>query len=168
MNENEIQANQSIIDFNKTIITICSSILTAFISFIVYQNTSLSLLNYLVLGMFVLAIFISLFGFGSTIGALRDNNTNTNKAILATNTSAIIMIVAILLLSTFKIENEQDLNNILKQISKSSNSTNKHLNPDRLKKLKYKNEKYEFLYKSDSTLTKVIYSIKEKKIISIE
>lgn len=167
MEENEIQANQSIIDFNKTIITICSSILTAFIGFIIYQNISLSTLNYFVLGIFVVAIFISLYGFGSTIASLRDNS-NSNKAILMTNASAVIMIIGIILLSTIKSQNDLDLTSILNEISTSTKSTGKHLDPDRIHQLKFDGDKYQITFKTDSVLTNVIYSTKNKKIISIE
>ncbi len=167
MTENEIQANQSIIDFNKTIITICSSILTALIGFIIYQNLSLSLLNYVVLGMFVIAIFVSLYGFGLTIAALRDTS-NSNTAILMTNISAIIMIIGIILMSTIEIHKDQDLTSILIEISTSTKSTSKHLEPDRINQLKFDGDKYIILFKSDSVFTKVTYSVKDKKILSIE
>ena len=167
MEENKIQANQSIIDFNKTIITICSSILTAFIGFIIYQNISLSTLNYVVLSLFVIAIFVSLYGFGSTIAALRDKS-NSDRAILMTNISAVIMIIGIILLSTIKTEDDQDLTSILNKISTSTKSTGKHLDPDKINQLKFDNEKYQITFKTDSVFTKVIYSVKDKKIISIE
>lgn len=167
MSENEIQANLSIIDFNKTIITICSSVLTAFVGFIIYQNISLSTLNYLVLGIFVITILISLYGFGSTIASLRDSS-NSNIAILMTNISAIIMIIGILLLSTFKIENDKDLDGILNQIYLTTKSTNKKLAPEKLYQLKLQNDKYELTFKTDTIVTKVIYSIKDGKIVNIE
>ncbi len=167
MKENEIQAYQSIIDFNKTIITICSSILTAFIGFIIYQNISLSTLNYVVLGLLVITILVSLYGFGLTIAALRDN-ANSNTAILMTNTSAVIMIVGIILLSTIKIQNDQDLTDILSEISNSTKSTGKQLGPDRINQLKFDGDKYQIIFKTDSVFTKVTYSVKDKKIISIE
>ena len=167
MEENEIQANQSIIDFNKTIITICSSILTAFIGFIIYQNISFSILNYVVLGLFVLAIFVSLYGFGSTIAAMRDNS-NSNTAILMTNISAVIMIIGIILLSTIKIENDQDLTSILNEISTSTKSTGKHLDSERINQLKFDGDKYHITFKTDTIFTNVTYSIKDKKIVSIE
>ncbi len=167
MEENEIQAYQSIIDFNKTIITICSSILTAFIGFIIYQNIALSTLNYAVLGLFVIAIFVSLYGFGSTIAALRDKS-NSNTAILMTNISAVIMIVGIILISTIKIQTDHDLTCILSEISTSTKSLGKHLDPNSINQLKFDGDKYHITFKTDSIFTNLTYSITDKKIVSIE
>lgn len=167
MAENEVEAHKSIIEFNKTIITICSGILTAIIGLIVFQDITVTTSDYFILAPFVISIFLSLYGFGYTIAALRDQ-TNSNNALRMTNLSALVMIISIFLLFALGKPEQDTIDSILESIEESTKTTGRNLIPENMQSILSTRDGYVISFKTDSMITKVTYSKSAKKIISIE
>lgn len=167
MAENEVEAHKSIIEFNKTIITICSGILTAIIGLIVFQDITVTTSDYFILAPFVISIFLSLYGFGHTIAALRDQ-TNSNNALRMTNLSALVMIISIFLLFALGKPKQDNIDSMLESIEESTKTTGRNLIPENMQSILSTRDSYVISFKTDSVITKVNYSKSEKKITSIE
>lgn len=163
-----VDAYKSIIDFNKTIITIASSVLTVLIAYIIYQSIDLKIQNYLSISLIVLAIFLSLFSFGGAIQTVKDG-TSRKGTILTTNLSAFFLIGGIVLtLFAFKHRQEKSIDEILDKIEKSTTTLSIQLYPKTIKYLVYENEKYTLIYQADSIEHTVVYSVKTDNIVTIK
>lgn len=163
-----IDAYKSIIDFNKTIITISSSVLTALIAYVIYQNIDLKALSYISIGLIVLAILFSLFGFGGAIKAVKDGQSRPST-IFVSNASGFILIFGIvLILFAFKPRQEKSIDEILNTIEKSTTSLNQKLSAKTMMSLEYNNDKYIIIYQSDNVEYRVVYEVKTDKIESIK
>jgi hypothetical protein len=163
-----IDAYKAIIDFNKTIITISSSVLTALIAYVIYQNIDLKALNYISIGLIVLAIQFSLFGFGGAIKTVKDGISRPTTVFFS-NASGFILISGIVLtLFAFKQRQEKSVDDILKTIEKSTTTLNQKLSTKTMKSLEYKNDKYTIIYQVDSLEHIVVYEVKTDKIESIK
>lgn len=170
-NENSnstIEAYKSIIDFNKTILTIASSVLTILIAYVIYQNIDLNTLNFISIGLIVFAILFALFGFGSAIETIKDGKSRPS-AILMSNASGFILISGIvLILFTFKYRQEKSIDFILNTIEKSTTTLNQKLSAAKMNSLNYKDYKYTIIYQIDSIEQTVIYQVNTDKIESIK
>lgn len=166
-NNSIVEAYKSIIDFNKTIITIASSVLTAIIAFIVYQNIELRWTHYLTLALIVVSIFFSLFGFGYAIQTVKDG-VSRNLTILFTNIGAFVLIIGIGFILTFSSKKHKSIDLMLKQIEESTLTIKKKLTPEHVKSIVIKDSDYIINYQSDSLNTQVIYSGKSEMILSIK
>ena len=165
---NTVDAYKSIIDFNKTIITIASSVLTALIAYVIYQNIDLNALNYISIGLIVLAILFSLFGFGGAISTIKDEKPRP-KTVFFTNASGFILIGGVVLtLFAFKQRQDKSVDQILTNIEKSTTTLNQKLSPKNMKSLEYEKETYTIVYKIDSLEHTVVYTTKTDKIAIIK
>lgn len=163
-----IDAYKSIIDFNKTIITISSSVLTALIAYVIYQNIDLNALNYLSIGLIVLAILFSLFGFGGAIKTVKDGQSRPSTVFMS-NASGFILISGIVLtLFAFKHRQEKSIDDILNTIEKSTTTLKQKLSAQTMKSLEYNDYKYTIIYQIDSIEHKVVYQAKTDRIESIK
>lgn len=168
MASSTVEAYKSIIDFNKTIITIASSVLTALIAYVIYQNIDLATLNYISIGLIVLAILFSLSGFGAAISTVKDEKSRP-KTVLMTNASVFILTGGIVLtLFAFKNRQEKSIDAILTKIEKSTTTLNQKFSPKSMKSLEYANETYTIVYKIDSLEHTVVYAPKTNNIVTIK
>jgi len=166
-NNTTIDAYKSIIDFNKTIITIASSILTALIAYIVYQNIDLRLLNYLSILLVMLSILLSLYGFGSSIQTVKDG-VSRKGTILMTNIAGFFLIAGILLLLSFNHKKEKNIDEILTTIESSTTRLQQSLSPEKIKSIELKNNIYTIIFDVDSLEKTVKYSTGDDMILSIK
>jgi hypothetical protein len=166
--DNTVDAYKSIIDFNKTIITIASSVLTALIVYVIYQDIDLKALNYISIVFIVLAILSSLYGFGGAIRTVKDEQSRV-CAIFATNASVFILIGGIVLtLFAFKNRQVKNIDEILTIIEKTTTTLNQKLSTKSMKSLEYKNETYTIIYKIDSLEYTVVYATNTNNIVNIK
>lgn len=166
-NQNTVEAYKSIIDFNKTIITISSSVLTALIAYIVYQNIELNFFNYLSIFSLIGAILLSLYGFGNAIHTVKKGDSRKGT-ILMTNIGGFLLMVGIVLLLTFNAKKQKSVDQVLKRIEQATSSLNNKLIPPNFKSIELIDNNYLVKYSMDSTYIQVIYSMTDNKIISIK
>lgn len=163
-----VDAYKSIIEFNKTIITISSSVLSALIAYIIYKNIDLNALNYISIGSIILAILFSLFGFGGAITTIKDGQSRP-FTVFVSNASGFILITGIFLtLFAFKHRQEKSINDILTTIEKTTNTLKQKLTAKTMNSLEYNNDKYTIIYRIDSAEYKVVYEVNTDKIESIK
>ena len=153
---NTSEAYKSVIDFNKTIISISSSILAALIAYLVYQKISFRLLNFISLIFLVCSIIFSIAGFGKAIMTIKDNYSRKATIVLS-NFGAFFLILGILAILLIK-EDKQTIDNILYNVENSTTRLGKHFSPEKCIKIELRDENYIFTYKTDSTINEVFYS----------
>jgi hypothetical protein len=161
-----IEAYKAIIDFNKVIISISSTVLAALIAYLAYQKVEFHWINYVSSFFLVLSIFFSITGFGNAIATIKDG-ISRRGTILMSNFGASILILGILSMLLIRTNNE-GLDDILKSVESSTNSLNKNLSPKNCIRIELKDDYYLIDYKADTISTKVIYSIKKGKITLIK
>lgn len=163
-----IEAYKSIIDFNKTILTISSSVLTVLIAYVIYQNIDLNTLNFISICLIVFAILFALFGFGGAIKTIKDGQSRP-VTVFMSNASGFILISGIVLtLFAFKHRQEKSIDFILNTIEKSTTTLSQKLSAEKMISLNYNDYKYTIIYQIDSTELKVIYQLNTDKIESIK
>lgn len=164
--ELSLEINKLIIEFNKTLITIATSVLTAIIAYIVYKGIELAFINYLSISALILSIIFSFFGFGKAIPTNNDN-TIRNNSILHTNISGFLLIIGIILLLTFRSYPPNNIDQILYRVEKTTVNLKYNLSQSNFRKLELNKGNYIIYYSIDNVSKKVVYSIKDNKIVAI-
>ncbi|MCH7408953.1 hypothetical protein MM239_06075 [Belliella sp. DSM 111904] len=164
---NVLEAYKMVIDYNKVVISLASTILAGQIAFLVFQETPFIWTNYFSSLFLVITIILSLIGFGKSILTIKTEISNA-KAILFTNLSVCAMILGIALIGAIQPEQEQSLDKILKDISTTTSSLEKGLTPQNCMKIIFSKDIYTIDYSDFKGKTKVIYSTRKNKIVSIE
>ncbi len=165
-NNGTVEAYKSVIDFNKTIISISSTILAALIAYLVYQKIEFRLINYVSLILLVISITLSIWGFGQAIATVKDGKSRTGTIAL-TNFGAFFLMAGILA-NLFVKDDVKTIDEILKSVEKSTTTLNKKLSPQNCSSIELKDEAYILQYKIDTTNSVVTYSIKKQTIVSIK
>src|SRR5205823_9044725 len=161
-----LEAYKSVIDFNKTIISISSTILAALIGYLVYQKIEFRLLNYISLALLVISIALSIAGFGQAIKTVKDA-TSRRGTIAFTNFGAIFLLVGVLAILLIR-NDEKTIDDILKTVENSTTAFDKKLSSKNCISIQLQQENYILHYKIDTTNAEVIYSTDKKNIISIK
>lgn len=162
--DNIADAYKSVIDFNKVVISISSAILAAVITYIVSQDFSLTINNIaspiLLIGSFVFCLF----GFGYSISAIQKN---IKKPIAKhfSNIGGTLMLAGIIAIGFLKKEAEKKIDDILKEIEKTSSTLDYKLFPKNCDSIELKEKIYTFKYYYDSTFVQVDYSLDKDKIL---
>lgn len=163
---NTVEAYKSVIDFNKTIISMSSAVLAALIAYLIYQNVEFRLFNYVSVALLVISILLSIFGFGQAIRTVKDGVSRTGTIAL-TNFGAIFLMAGILA-NLFIKDDIKTIDEILKSVEKSTITLDKKLLPQNCKSIELKDDDYILQYKGDTTNSVVTYSIKKQTIVSIK
>lgn len=161
-----VEAYKSIIDFNKTIISISSTILAALIAYLIYQKIEFRLINYVSLSMMIISITLSIWGFGQAIKTVKDSNSRPGTIAL-TNLGAFFLLAGILANLLIK-DDVKTIDEILKIVEKSTTTLNKKLSAQNCNSIEIDNEAYILQYKTDSIVSVVTYSLKSQSIVSIK
>ena len=161
------EAYKAIIDLNKTIISIGSAILAGLIAYLIFQDSLFEIKNYIGLLFIILSIIFSIAGFGKAIQTLSDG-ISRNKTILLTNISVYLLIFGIVLLLLIKFGNEKNLDQILKEIEKTSTLQIGNLSKTNCNEILKEGKTYKFIYLINNQKVETIYSIESNKIISIK
>ena len=166
-NDNTVAAYQSVIDFNKTIISITSTILAALISYLVFQNYNLSIRNLISPIILVISLICSLFGFGYAIPAI-NKSVSKKAAITFSNIGAGIMLIGIIAIVSIEEKEKINIKNILVDIENSLKSVDSKLTPQNCKSFELTDQNYILQYKHDSINIQIIYSLDKEKITSVK
>lgn len=164
---NEVaEAYKSIIDFNKTIIGISSSILAGLIGFIVYQQLEAKITNYISVVLLVFSVFFSIKSFGAAIKTIKDL-TSRPSTITYANWGAVTLICGILSV-LFITQEKKTISDMLNDVNSSTMVMQKKLHPNSCYQIYQKNDNYVFKYLVDKQKIIVVYSAKKSEILSIK
>lgn len=160
------EAYKSVIDFNKVIISISSTILTGLIAFLIFRDIDFVWSNYLSPIFFVVSIFCSIYSFGNAIGSIKKGESNS-RTILIGNIGAYSLLAGIISL-LFINTDRNSIDSILDKIENSGSKMQILLSPKNIQNIELKHEEYIFNYQLDSLKTEVIYSLEKDRITSIK
>ena len=163
---NIVEAYKQVIDYNKVILSLASTILAGQLGYLVYRGDSFEITDYSSATVLVITLVLSLLGFGKSIRAIKRGHSEI-KGILFTNLSAYSLIIGILLIGVIKNDKVESLDAMLENISNSTLSLERGLTPDNCKKIKLKNNQYQLEYLTNNVGTEVIYSKITNQIISV-
>lgn len=162
-----VEAYKSIIDFNKVIVSISSTILTAVIAYLALQGGEYEVKSYTCLALLVLSIMSSLGSFGIAIKTIKDG-VSRSRAIFMANGGAIILILGIFMILLIKPIKEQTIDSVLKVVEKSTKTMKKNLNSENCTSIELNKDRYILHYLNDTVPTMVVYSLDQSKIIQIK
>jgi len=160
------EAYKSIIDFNKTIISISSSVLTGVIAYLVYQDIDFAFQNYIGVALLIISVLLSIKSFGAAIKTVKDSISRPATIIYA-NFGAFTLIAGIVAILCIQ-QQKKDINHILLDIEQTTSNYQKKLNPLKCIKISSNDDQYVLTYKNDSTNIVVTYSIKKDRVLSIK
>lgn len=161
------EAYKAIIDFNKTIISIASTILAALISLLVFQGYPITPANFAGAVLIFLAILCSLLGFGKSIRPLQ-TDIGSNRAKLYSNVAGYLLLFGIALLTLIHKKEETSLEKIMSQVEKTGRSMHKNLDPIHCLKVIQQKEVCVLKYRYDSLVAEVTFSFSANDIINFE
>src|ERR1700690_1078176 len=94
---NHLEAWKGLIDFAKTVLSLSTAVLAAYVSYVVVNGESLHGWDFISPGLLVASIILSLFGFGRALPALK-SGTSSVPGIFMTNASVGALVLAICLI----------------------------------------------------------------------
>lgn len=162
---NIVEAYKSVIEFNKTIISITSTVLAALISYLVFQDYSLNLPNIISPSFLVLSLIFSFLGIGNAIPAI---NVEQSKiwAVRHSNIGAGLMIIGIVTIFFIDKKEKVSIDKALYTIEQTLLKVDSTLLQKNCNRLELIDGNYIFHFKRDSIKRKVIYSVDKDHIIS--
>lgn len=166
VDQNVVKAYEAIIDFNKVIISICSSILAALIAYLAFQGAEYEMQSFLCLAVLVLSIIASVTSFGRAIETLKDGISKPQTILLA-NVGAGLLIVGVFTVFLVKPKDDKSIDAVLISIGNATKSMKNKLSPEKCIRIELKEGYYFMAYKVDSTEKEVIYSLAQRKITAV-
>lgn len=162
-----VEAYKTIIDFNKSVITISSTILAGQVAYLVFEKTQFIWTNFVSSALLVFSFIFCLFSFGRAIKTIKDA-TSRPSTILFANLAAALLVAGIFALLLIDTNGDKTIDKVLKSVEKSTKTFHKQLTADKCNSLELSNENYIISYKNDTATIIVVYSLKEHKVVSIK
>lgn len=161
------EAYTAVIDFNKTIIAISSTIFATLISYLVFQNYNLISINLISPFILFISLIFSFLGIGFAIPAI---NTDTTKiwAVRHSNIGAGLMLMGIMSIAFIKPKDKPSIDQILLKIETSLKEIEPSLIQKNCKSFELIENNYIIYYSQDSLYRRVIYSLDKENIISLQ
>ncbi len=161
------EAYTAVIDFNKTIITITSTVLAALISYLVFQDYNLLYQNLISPLVLLISLIFSFFGIGLAIPAI---NTDTSKiwAVRHSNIGASIMLIGILCIGFIQPKEKLSIDKVLLKIETSLKRVEPSLIQKNCKSFELIDDNYIIFYSQDSLHRRVVYSLDKDNIVSLQ
>ena len=163
MSENIKDSYTAVIDFDKVLISISSTILAALISYLVFQDYDLNFPNLIAPILLVVSLFLSLLGFGQAIPAIKKNQSR-KLAVKASNLAAVAMFLGIFAIGLIRQKSTPTINEVLVQIENTSETLKTDLSAVNCNQIEFVNRNYILSYELDSLKVKIIYSLDDKKM----
>lgn len=161
------EAYTAVIDFNKTIIAISSTILATLISYLVFQNYNLISINLISPLILFISLIFSFLGIGFAIPAI---NTDTSKiwAVRHSNIGAGLMLMGIMSIIFIKPKDKASIDQILLKIETSLKRIEPSLIQKNCRSFELIEGNYIIYYSQDSLHRRVVYSLDKENIISLQ
>ncbi len=164
----KVEAWKSVIDFNKTSISLASGILLAVIGFFVFQGQA-SLIerwNWVSPALLVLSIACSIYGFGRAISAIGTSKSDW-FAVLLTNLGPIFVVAGIFCLLLIERSEAPTIDSVLSAISDETKSYPVPLTASSAPRVEYQNGLYVITYTAAGKSTVVKFDETTRRIVSI-
>ena len=161
------EAYTAVIDFNKTIITITSTVLAALISYLVFQDYNLSFQNLISPLVLLISLIFSFFGIGLAIPAI---HTDTSRiwAVRHSNIGASIMLIGIFCIGFIQPKEKLSIDKVLLKIETSIKRVEPSLTQKNCKSFELIDDNYIIFYSQDSLHRRVVYSLDKDNIVSLQ
>jgi hypothetical protein len=169
IDKSHVEAWKSVIDFAKTIISIASAILTAFIGYYALNQIPLtgSWLNFVSPVLLLVSIITALYGFGRSIKAV-SSGVSQKDGVLLSNLSVGFLLLGILAVALVNTGGNKSLDKVLADIDKMPPVSGFELKQDAIQKIVMEDQNYVITYARDAVSVTVTYSEKEGRIIKLE
>ena len=166
---NHVEAWKGVIDFGKTVISISSAVLTAFLGYYALNQISIwgSYLNFVSPVLLLLSIVMALFGFGRSIKAI-SSGSSQKSGIGLTNWSVFFLVCGILAVALINIGSNKSLDKILAEIDRMPPVAGFELKPEAVQRIVMDEQNYLITYDHGGVDVTVTYSGKEGRIVKLE
>lgn len=167
--KSHVEAWKTVTEFAKTVISISSAILTAFIAYYVANQPDFdeSRLNYLSPALLVIAIVCAIFAFGRAIKAVKSGDSQKGGVAFA-NASVVFMLAGVLAIATLQFKKSQSLDVVLAGIEKETASLPTPLSPGMAHKVLTSGDDYLVTFRTAAGLIAVTYASKTGRITRLE
>lgn len=167
--KSHVEAWKAVTEFAKTVISICSAILTAMLAYYVANQSDFheSRLNYLSPALLVIAIGCAIFAFGRSIKAVKSGDSQRGGVAYA-NASVVFMLAGILLIAAIQLKKSESLDSVLAKIEKETANLPLKLTPDMVLKVVTSDANYLVTYRKDADLIAVAFAAKEGRVTRLE
>jgi hypothetical protein len=167
-NKSHVEAWKSLIDYQKTIISLSSAVLAAIVGFyLTGKYTEVWPTIILPVLLLIVSIITACYGFGRAIKSVKTGESEP-AAVSLSNWATGLLIAGIL--SAFSIDPKMSagLDQIVSNIGKETSQLSDKLEPDKIESITYANKIYTLHYKTQSGTKMVTYTTEENKILEIK
>ena len=166
--KSHVEAWKSMIDYQKTIISLSSAILAAVVGFYLTGNNVQLWPNMLAPVLILIAsIIAACYGFGRSIKSVKTGNSETMAAHLS-NLATGLLVVGILSAFLISPTDPQSVDYIVNKIEKETRNLNPVLETKQIESITFSSDIYTITYKTKSRTKSVRYSVKKKIILEIK
>lgn len=167
--KSHVEAWKAVTEFAKTVIAICSAVLTALLAYYVANRSDFdeSWLNYLSPLVLVIAIVCAIFAFGRAIKAVKSGESQKGGVVFA-NVSVAFMVAGVLAIAAIHLKPGRSLDVVLARIEKETASLPVQLTPGMVHKVETSDTDYRVTYRTATDLVAVSYAVKEGRITRLE
>ena len=166
VDKSHVEAWKAVTEFTKVIVSLSTSILTILVGYITLNSIDLSFYNLLPPFFLILAIVLSLFGFGRAIPAIKSGNQDRNS-ILFSNLSVLALIIGIISIPIISVNPQPSVDGVLKIVEQETQSLSYQLSPEKCEKVTVQGDVYTLSYSLKEKSVVVKYSKKSKEIIFV-
>jgi hypothetical protein len=163
---NHLEAWKGLIDFAKTVLSLSTAVLAAYVSYVVVNGDSLHGWDFISPGLLVASIILSLFGFGRALPALKSGNSSV-PGIFMTNASVAALVLAICLIPFTQPTHPTSIDQVLARIEASTKKYAVNLAAGNCHAIERKGDSWVLDYAAGGATAQVIYSIPLARIESV-
>lgn len=167
--KSHVEAWKAVTEFAKTVISICSAVLTALLAYYVANRSEFdeSQLNYLSPLLLVISIVCAIFAFGRAIKAVKSGDSQKGGVLFA-NISVAFMVAGVLAIAAIQLKQGQSLDVVLVKIEKETASLSVQLRPDMVHKVETSDADYRVTYRNASDQIAVTFALKDGRVSRLE
>ncbi len=163
---NRREAWAAVIDFDKTVISIASGVLTAFSGYVFINHLEFSFAVLAALFFLAASIICAIFGFGRALTAIRDS-TEIQTGISFSNVAPYLLFFGLIAALFSRQERKDTIDFVLKQVEATTQSFQVRLSPDACSEISVKDRIITLTYSADGEIVTVNYSVDSQQIINI-
>lgn len=166
MDKSPVEAWKAVTEFTKVIVSLATSVLTILVGYIALNSIELTFPNLLPPSFLVLAIVLSLYGFGRAIPAIK-NGVHNRGSILFANLSVAALVLGILTIPLLSVKQEKSVDYVLKIVEQETQSLSYRLLPEKCRQVTFERDIYVLVYPLKEKTVTVKFSIKSNHIIFV-
>ena len=167
MDTNHTEAWKAVTEFSKTVLSLSATVLAAIASYLVLQGAAITAWTAIAPALLVLAIILSLYGFGRAIKALKTGTSQT-FALLGCNLGAVALLLSILALPFTLRSEPATIDSMLSAIENGTHSFPVPLSASNCRTITRQGDDYILTYATANATAQVTYSAAKNEILSIK